>query len=132
MKTQEIGQSIIIFYRAYLFNFLFDSLNYTTHQAQSNDRIRASFLKTVEKWQFAKDGHNSPWKLKKKVNLSIFCIEHIFSISYSIFWNLIWQLYYSPSPIQWLNPCVYPQNRSEMAIIHHENSRKSPIYHYFV
>ena len=38
---------------------------------------------TVKKSQLAEDGHDSPWKLKKKANLS-FCMEHISSIPQSI------------------------------------------------
>ena len=53
-------------------------------------------------------------KLKQKANVPLFCLEHISSISYSIFKNFIWKLQYCSSLIQWWNPRVCAQNRLEM------------------
>ena len=58
---------------------------YTTLQPQTNGGIRVSVLKPIHKRQLAEDDHNSPWKLKKKANLSLFRIENISATSYLIF-----------------------------------------------
>ena len=53
-------------------------------------------------------------KLKQKANVPLFCLEHISTISYSIFKSFIGKLFYFSSLIQWWNPRVCAQNRLEM------------------
>ena len=97
MKTQEKGQFIIFLYRAYLLDFLLDFLKLNMQIiviSKPDPMVESARLcsKSFRIGSLQKIAIIHHTKLKQKANVPLFCLEHISSISYSIFKNFIWKL----------------------------------------